>query len=198
MQSCIQLTQYHNFYTNATLYRFLSQREGQMAATGDQIRMARALLKLSIRDLSEITEIDKNTISRIEGGGGAFAATLRLLRSACESRGVLFLNPVEGVHEATVALKWGIAPPARQPGEGTEAGEAGEDGLKAEWDDFEEDADLDALLGEEPAPNPDMAEIWQDDPQAWERLSQIGRETLSRSMFGDCRAAGEGYFRQQL
>ena len=65
MQSCIQSTQYHNFYTNATLYRFVSQREGQMAATGDQIRMARALLKLSIRDLSEITEIDKNTVSRI-------------------------------------------------------------------------------------------------------------------------------------
>ena len=97
----------------------------------------------------------------------------------------------------TVGLKWGVAPPARQPGEGTAAGEAGEGGLKAAWDDIEEatDADLDALLSEPSAPNPDMAELWRADPQAWERLSQIGRETLSRSMFGDCRAAAEGYFR---
>ena len=30
--------------------------------------------------------------------------------------------------------------------------------MKAAWDDFEEDADLDALLGEEPGLNPDMAQ----------------------------------------
>ena len=94
-----------------------------------------------------------------------------------------------------MALKWGVAPPARQPGEGAEACEAGEGGLKAAWDDIEEDADLDALLGEAPGPNPDMAEMWQADPELWARLSEGGRETLSRSMFGDCRAAGEGYFR---
>jgi hypothetical protein len=67
--------------------------------------------------------------------------------------------------------------------------------VPAAWDDFEEDADLDALLGEQPAPNPDMAEMWQADPELWARLSEGGRQTLSRSMFGDCRAAGEGYFR---
>ena len=93
-------------------------------------------------------------------------------------------------------FKWGLRhrpgsqaktrPPARQ----------GEGGLKAAWDfEGEEDADLDALLGEEPAPNPDMAEMWRADPELWARLSEGGRETLSRSMFGDTRAAGEGYFR---
>ena len=54
---------------------------------------------------------------------------------------------------------------------------------------------IDALLGEQPAPNPDMAEMWLADPELWARLSEGGRETLSRSMFGDCRAAAEGYFR---
>ena len=95
-------------------------------------------------------------------------------------------------------LSWGAGmPPVRQPGEDTATGQEGEGGLKAAWDDIEEatDADLDALLSEPSAPNPDMAELWRADPQAWERLSQIGRETLSRSMFGDCRAAAEGYFR---
>ena len=165
-----------------------------MAATGDQIRMARALLRLSLRDLSELTETDKNTISRIEGGGGAYAATLRLLRNACESRGVLFIDPVEGVHEATVALKWGVTS-ARQLREDTTAGEDSECGIKAAWDDIEDGADLDALLSEAPALNPDMAEMWRDDPELWARLSQGGRETLSTRMFGDCRAAAEGYFR---
>ncbi len=76
----------------------------------------------------------------------------------------------------------------------------GEGGLKAAWDDIEEtaDADLDALLSEPEALNPDMAEMWRDDPELWARLSEGGRETLSRSMFGDCRAAAEGYFRHEV
>ena len=75
---------------------------------------------------------------------------------------------------------------------GADTGEEGEGGLKAAWDDIEEgeDAALDALLAEEPALNPGMAEMWRDDPDLWARLSEGGRETLSRSMFGDCRAAG--------
>ena len=86
-------------------------------------------------------------------------------------------------------------PPGR--GEGTAAGEAGEGGLKAAWDDFEEDADLDALLGEAPGLNPDMAQMWRDDPELWARLSQGGRETLSQSMYGDARAAAAGHFRAE-
>ena len=117
---------------------------------------------------------------------------------ALKRAGIEFLDPIEGVRGEGVCFKWGVAPPARQPGEGAADGEAGEGGLKAAWDDFEEDTDLDVLLGEQPAPNPDMAEMWRDDPELWARLSRGGRETLSQTMFGDCRAAGEGYFREQL
>jgi hypothetical protein len=39
-----------------------------------------------------------------------------------------------------------------------------------------------------------MAEMWRDDPELWARLSEGGRETLSRSMFGDTRAAAADYF----
>ncbi len=66
--------------------------------------------------------------------------------------------------------------------------------MKAAWDD-DEAADLDALLSEAPGLNPDMAEMWREDPELWARLSQGGRETLSTRMFGDCRAAAAGYFR---
>jgi hypothetical protein len=122
---------------------------------------------------------------------------MRDVVDALKRAGIEFLDPVEGVRGEGVAFKWGVAPPARQPGEGTAAGEAGEGGLKAAWDDCDEDADLDALLGEAPGLNPDMAEMWRDDPELWARLSQGGRETLSTRMFGDCRAAAEGYFRGQ-
>ncbi len=102
------------------------------------------------------------------------------------------------MHGEGVCFKWGVAPPARQPGEDAATGEEGEGGLKAAWDEGEEAADLDALLGEVPAPDPDMAEYWRTAPELWASLSEGGRETLSRTMFGDCRAAGEGYFRQPL
>ncbi len=127
-----------------------------------------------------------------------YERTLEALRRAFEDAGLRFIDPVEGDHGQGIAFKWGVAPPSRQPGEGTAASEAGEGGLKAAWDfEDEEDADLDALLGEQPAPNPDMAEMWRADPELWARLSEGGRETLSRSMFGDRRAAGAGYFRGQ-
>ena len=158
--------------------------------------MARALLKLTVRDLSDLTEIDKGTISRIENGGGAQVGTLHRLRSLCEDQGVLFIDPVEGVHKATVAFKWGADIPQRAPADGTAAGDDGEGGMKAaSWDDFEDGADIEAILGDAPGLNPDMAEMWRDDPELWARLSEGGRETLSRSMYGDTRAVREGYFR---
>ena len=75
-------------------------------------------------------------------------------------------------------------------------GDEGEGGIKAAWDEVEEDADLDALLGEDPCAR---IRTWREyggtAPELWASLSEGGRETLCRSMFGDCRAAGEGYFR---
>ena len=122
---------------------------------------------------------------------------MRDLVETLERAGIVFTAPVEGVHGPGVAFKWGVEPPLRPQGEDTATGEEGEGGLKAAWDDFEEDADLDALLGEEPGLNPDMAQMWRDDPELWARLSQGGRETLSQSMYGDARAAAAGHFRAE-
>jgi transcriptional regulator with XRE-family HTH domain len=159
-------------------------------------RAARALLAWGQRDLASRSKVAHATIAVFElGERQPYERTLEALRRAFEDAGLRFIDPVEGVTGEGVAFKWGVAPAARHPGEGAADGEAGEAGLKAAWDDFEDDADLDALLGEQLAPNPDMAEMWRDDPELWARLSQGGRETLSRTMFGDYRAAGEGYFR---
>jgi hypothetical protein len=111
-------------------------------------------------------------------------ATAWAVRTAIENAGVVLIDEEEGVTGPGARLKWGVAPPARQPGEGADTGEEGEGGLKAAWDDIEEgeDAALDALLAEEPALNPDMAEMWRADPKLWARLSEGGRETLSRKL----------------
>ncbi len=168
-----------------------------MSITMQQIRAARALLGWSQAELAASAQIGRATIAAFESGATA-SMQPRLMRDvvdALKRAGIEFLDPVEGVCGEGVRFKWGVAPPARQSGEGTATGQEGEGGLKAAWDEGEEDADLDALLGEVPAPNPDMAEMWRDDPELWARLSQGGRETLSQTMFGDCRAAGAGYFR---
>jgi DNA-binding XRE family transcriptional regulator len=164
--------------------------------TGDQLRMARALLRLTVEEAASIAGINKGTIVRIETGAGAHKFTLEKLREGLEARGAVFTEPQEGVHGPGVALTWGAEIPRRSQGEGTAASEDDTGGMKAAWDDFDEtaDADLDALLSEEPGLNPDMAEMWRDDPELWARLSQGGRETLSRSMFGDLRAVDGGYF----
>jgi transcriptional regulator with XRE-family HTH domain len=162
-------------------------------------RAARALLAWGQRDLAARSKVAHATIAVFElGDRQPYERTLEALRRAFEDGGLRFIDPVEGVTGEGVAFKWGVAPPIRQPGEGTAAGEAGEGGMKASWDDFDEtaSADLDALLGEVPALNPDMAEYWRTDPELWARLSEGGRETLSRSMYGDTRAAGEEYFRR--
>ncbi len=166
-----------------------------MSISMQQIRAARALLGWSQAELAASAQIGRATIAAFESGATA-SMQPRLMRDvvdALKRAGIEFLDPVEGVGGEGVRFKWGVAPSARQTGEGTRAGEDGEGGLKAAWD--EEDADIDVLLGEQPAPDPDMAEIWRDDPELWARLSQGGRETLSQTMFGDCRAAGAGYFR---
>ena len=53
--------------------------------------MARAALRLSVRDVAERSGITANTISRIENGSDAKASTLIAIRSALEAAGVEFI-----------------------------------------------------------------------------------------------------------
>ncbi len=161
-------------------------------------RAARALLAWGQRDLAARSKVAQATITSFEmGTRQPYERTLEAIRRTFEDAGLQFIDPVEGEGGEGVRFKWGVAPPIRQPGEGEAASEDSEGGLKAAWDDFEEDADLDAVLAEEPGLNPDQAEMWRDDPELWARLSEGGRETLSKRMYGDCRAVNEGYFRNE-
>ena len=169
-----------------------------MSLTPETCRAARALLAWGQRELAKRSNVAHKTIADFEvNARQPYERTLEALRRAFEDAGLRFIDPVEGVTGEGVAFKWGVAPPARQPGEGTATGEDSTGGLKAAWDDIEDEetGDLDALLSEEPGLNPDMAEMWRDDPELWARLSQGGRETLSRRMYGDTRAVSEEYFR---
>ena len=165
-----------------------------MSLTGEQVRMARALLRLTMKDTAKLAGIDQGTIVRIEAGFNAYALTLNHLQQVLEAAALLHRSCGRGSWPRR-CFEMGRGATGWQPGEGTAAGEDDTGGIKAAWDDFEGDADLDALLGEGPALNPDMAEYWRTDAELWARLSEGGRETLSRRMFGDTRAAGEGYFR---
>lgn len=60
--------------------------------TGDQIRMARAALRLGVRELAELASVAPMTISRLENGhSGGLAETLRKLQVTLETAGVIFV-----------------------------------------------------------------------------------------------------------
>ncbi|MBQ1559327.1 MAG: helix-turn-helix transcriptional regulator [Caulobacter sp.] len=59
-----------------------------------QIRMARAALKISVRELSQMSGVADSTILRFESGKGAILTTnMKRMQEALESAGVVFLPP---------------------------------------------------------------------------------------------------------
>ena len=61
--------------------------------TGDQIRMARAALRLGIRELAALAKVAPMTISRLETGrSGGHADTVRKIEQALEKAGIEFIN----------------------------------------------------------------------------------------------------------
>jgi transcriptional regulator with XRE-family HTH domain len=60
--------------------------------TGAQIRMARAALRLGVRELAEMAEVAPMTISRLENGqSGGLADTLRKIQLTLEEAGIIFV-----------------------------------------------------------------------------------------------------------
>ncbi|NPD69325.1 transcriptional regulator (plasmid) [Lichenicola cladoniae] len=54
--------------------------------------MARAALKLGVRELASAAKVSPATVTRIEGDNPANAATLAALRATLEAAGVEFTN----------------------------------------------------------------------------------------------------------
>jgi transcriptional regulator with XRE-family HTH domain len=84
---------------------------------GDQLRMARALLRLTVRELAQASGVDKMAIVRFEAGRNPHAATLAKLQAALEERGIVFIGAVTTFHEPTVAMRFGMKPPAAHDGD---------------------------------------------------------------------------------
>ena len=57
-----------------------------------QCRMARAALRLSVRDLAKLAQVATGTITRLEAGEALQARTLADIRHALEKAGVVFTN----------------------------------------------------------------------------------------------------------
>ena len=62
---------------------------------GIQVRMGRAAVGWSVRELARNAEVTPNTISRIENGGDALASTLERLQTALENAGIFFIDQNE-------------------------------------------------------------------------------------------------------
>jgi transcriptional regulator with XRE-family HTH domain len=138
--------------------------------------MSRALLRLSMKAMAKISDIDPGTVIRIENGENAHKLTLQRLREELEARGVVFIDPVDGVHEATVALKWGAQLPKRVQAKSDGNERETEGGLDAaSWDDFEE---TDPVPPEIEA----LRAFWRDRPEQWQALHEVSRLALLREM----------------
>lgn len=60
--------------------------------TGDQIRMARAALRLGVRELAALAGVAAMTVTRLENNqSGGLAKTLRKVQQALETAGVEFI-----------------------------------------------------------------------------------------------------------
>ncbi|ALC14665.1 hypothetical protein LH20_22110 (plasmid) [Sphingopyxis sp. 113P3] len=66
-----------------------------MSLSGTQLRAARGLLNMSVKELAEETGLAVNTIRRAEAGNGVApitSANSALLRTTLEHEGVLFID----------------------------------------------------------------------------------------------------------
>jgi transcriptional regulator with XRE-family HTH domain len=60
--------------------------------TPSQIRMARAALRWSVRELAKRAGVAANTVSRFENGSGAMVDTLGRMQDALERAGIVFIS----------------------------------------------------------------------------------------------------------
>jgi transcriptional regulator with XRE-family HTH domain len=122
--------------------------------------MARAALRITVRDLAERTELDKGTIIRVESGAGAHALTLRQIRQVLEAAGVEFIDEVAGLSGPGIRLKWETTADLRKKGKGG-----------GEEDESAHDAKL--------------AAFWAAWPDRLAEFSDCGRESIHKTTHGE-------------
>lgn len=165
--------------------------------TSAQFRMARAALMWTVRQLAEKSGVHRNTIVRIEAGGGAaHRPTLAALRRALEEGGVEFTPPVDGLIGSGVALRWGVDPdkPNASPGTTCEGDGKGSvldahgwevSGLLDELVDVRESGRKPQAPGSgEWSDDVKAAQVvhWRARPEQWAALAETSRQCLLRAM----------------
>lgn len=156
-----------------------------MTIDGNQVRMARAVLRMDVRELAATAGFDKTTVVRVEAGESVRASTFVRLREALETAGAVFLPALDGVHGPAVALKWGVdlaereREKAGQSGTGTDTS-----GLSSlAWDDDTAADDTDDHEPDELPPHVLEDRIyWAAHPEKWQRLSDGGKKVLLKML----------------
>lgn len=59
---------------------------------GNQARMARAALRLSVRELASLAQVSPNTVTRVEANLPVNHATTLAIQTALETAGVVFIQ----------------------------------------------------------------------------------------------------------
>ena len=126
--------------------------------TPDQLRMARALLRMTMVQLAEASGTDKMSILRMESGKRMQAPTVAKIKQALEARGVIFVAALVPILQPTVALRYDAAAP-----------ETGDEGDEEEDDDAPE------------MPIEGMRAYWSDEGR-WSRLSPSGQKAIAKAL----------------
>lgn len=144
--------------------------------TGEQLRMARAALRLTVKALADLAGVDKGTIVRIEAGEKSYRRTLKDLRETLEKLGLVFLDTQDGIHGPGVALGWNVAFDGKDEQQGDVTGNSIDDNLNSRaWDeDLEDSVEATELSDNERA--------WLNYVKTNPNLSERGREILLRTV----------------
>ena len=70
-----------------------------------QCRMARAGLKIGVRDLAVLAHVSPNTIARLERGERMHRETIDAVREALEAAGVVFFSSSDGAMGVAISRK---------------------------------------------------------------------------------------------
>jgi transcriptional regulator with XRE-family HTH domain len=143
--------------------------------TGAHLRMIRAALRLSVRQVAAMANLSKSTVFELERDvrrvhGGTVEKILEAFAPYVE-----FVEPVEGVRGPGIIMKWGIQPIGDDLGEPGEAApnKTGTNLKAAPWDDFSTD--------DERPPSPEVSRLAADltDEDRAELAETLGTPPIS-------------------
>jgi transcriptional regulator with XRE-family HTH domain len=142
-----------------------------------QLRAARALLAMRIRELAELSGVSKTTIVNLEAGGRSHTATIEKLREVLIAQGIVFIGETAPFYKSTVALRYDMDLPSVKTEEDQQ--ELNEDGIvpKAQaWDDVE--------IAESAERIEAMRDYLLSHPEEWQQLTTSSKRTLRKVLSG--------------